>query len=176
MHGEIGFLGGNIIMDRFEGIVHWMSQKLSWVAFIGIVAMMALTTADITGRYVFGRPITGAFDASGLIGLVIVAAALADTQISRGHVSVDFLVLKLRGRLKTVTIFVGYLISLGVFLLIVWRGIAYGIYWQRIGEVTQTVRIPFWPFAFVIAIGAIQICLVLTVDILKSLGKASKKR
>ena len=160
---------------RFERIVHWLSERLNWVALGGIVAMMVLTTADVTGRYVFGRPITGAFDATGLIALIIVALALATTQIRRGHISVDFLVFKLRGRPRAVIVSMGNLISLGVFALIVWRSITYGVYWWHIGEVSQTVKIPFWPFACVIAIGAMQICLVLLVGLIKSLAEVVRK-
>lgn len=162
-------------MVKIEKIIYWLSDKLSWVAAVGLIGMMGLTVADVIGRRLFDKPITGSFDAVSLIGLLIVATAMALTQVKRGHVSVDFLVQKLNFKPRTILLGITYLVGAFLFGLIAWQGLKYGNALLARGEVSQTVKIPLAPFAYVISFSCLMLCLVLIVDFLKSLTEVIKK-
>ena len=155
---------------RFEKAVHWLSDKLQWISYAGLVVLMVGTCADVIGRYVFSNPILGVFDGTGLIGCMIVSFGLAKTQVLRGHTSVQILTERLGPRPKAIMQSIGWFISFCLFAMITWRGFLFAATMQRVGEYTMTVKIPIAPFAYVMTAGCGLLTLVLLVDFLKSLG------
>jgi TRAP-type C4-dicarboxylate transport system permease small subunit len=162
-------------MVKLENIIFWISDKLNWIALVGIVVMMVLTTLDVIGRFVFNSPIEGNYDITGLIGLSIVAAAMSRTQFAKGHVAVDFLIRFFKPRLRAAVESTTFLISIILFGLIAWYGFFYGNALLAAGEVSQTVKIPFAPFAYIISISFLALCLALVIDFAKSIREVFKR-
>jgi len=162
-------------MVLFERVVHWLSKRFNWIAAVSIGAMMVLTCADVLGRYFFRSPIPGTYEVTGLLGLVVISFAMAHTQSVRGHVSLDFLVLKLRQRLRAITLSIGYLVSLGLSVLITWRSAMYAASLWQVGEASPTEKIPYAPFAYLITIGFAALSLILLIDFLRTLAGEQRK-
>ncbi|MBW2065030.1 MAG: TRAP transporter small permease [Deltaproteobacteria bacterium] len=166
---------------RLTGVVHfhravrWMSEKLQWISFVAIVALMFGTCADVIGRYLFDNPILGVFDATGLVGCVIVSFGLARTQVLRGHTSVQILISRLGQRPRAIIQSAGWLISSGLFGMLTWRSFLFANSMRRVGEYTMTVKIPTAPFAFVMAVACGLLTLVLLADFLNSLAEIKRK-
>ena len=55
--------------------------------------MIVLTCANIFSRLIWG-PIRGTYELMGYFGAIVTALALGYTQIKKGHISVDILVLR----------------------------------------------------------------------------------
>src|SRR5688572_6536462 len=55
-----------------------------------LFAMMALTFVDVVARYVFNRPIRGAFELTELLLLVLIFAGLPLVSHADEHVTMDF--------------------------------------------------------------------------------------
>jgi len=68
-----------------------------------------------------------------------------------------------------------HLLGIVLFALLAWRSYEYGRVLQDTGEVSMTQGIPFYPFVYAIALCCIPVCLVLLVELLKSVLKAVKK-
>lgn len=162
-------------MTIFKKLVQWLSEKLNWIAAFGIVVLMVLTCADVFLRYFFRSPVRGTYEISGLIALVVISFALAETQMKRAHISVDFIALMLPRRLRAVLRCMVYLVSLGLTVLFAWRSAAYAQSLWQIGETSQTEKIPFAPFVLVMSAGFAVLCLVLLVEFFKSLMEATEK-
>jgi len=162
-------------MADFKRIVFWLCRKFNWVAAAGILALMTLTFSDVVLRSLFGTPVRGTYEVSGLIGLVMISFALGQTQVRRSHISVDLLPLLLPRRARAALSSMVYLVSLCLSLLFSWRSAVYAHSLYQIGETTQTEKIPFAPFEYTIAAGFAMLCLVLLVDFLNSLSEALKK-
>jgi TRAP-type C4-dicarboxylate transport system permease small subunit len=160
-------------MVIFEKTIRRLSKYLNWIALAGIVVTMLLTSADVIGRY-FGHPIRGTFDGVGLLSLIIVAFALAQTQILKGHISVDFLINKLGQTSRKFVLRAGYFISICLFALLAWGSISYSFSLNSVNEVSQTVKIPLWPFALIIGINIAVLCLVLILDLIKFQTKGNE--
>jgi len=161
-------------LDRLEKLVNISSRWLNWVAGAGMVAMLALIVADVIGIKVFKWPIPGGIEIVGFLGVIITAFAVAYTQVMRGHIQVEFLVMRLPKRLNDgISAFV-FLLGLALFVLLAWRSAQYGYALQRTGEVSMTQGIPFYLLVYAITLACVPVCLSLLAGFLRSVTKAVK--
>jgi TRAP-type C4-dicarboxylate transport system permease small subunit len=151
----------------------WTSRTLNWVAGWSLVGMMLLTSADIVLR-LFRRPILGTYEMVGFLGAVVASLAMAQTTLERGHVAVQVVVSKFSPQIQEVIYLVTHLLSLLLFALLAWEGVSYGNDFRASGEVSLTLRMPFYPVVYGVAFSAAVVCLVLFVDILQVLTKRAE--
>ena len=156
-------------MANLLGIGLRVSRFLYGVAGVTLVFMMLLTVVDVILR-IFGRPITGTYEMVGFSGAVVIGFALPFTSWIRGHVYMEFLIQRfpkhVRDRMNLSTRVVGIIL----FLLIAYNLIIVGIDLQKSGEVSPTLRFPFYPVVYGVGICFFIECLVLFCDILKIRG------
>ncbi len=156
-------------MGSLLGIGLRLSRFLYGVAGVTLVFMMLLTVVDVILR-IFGRPITGTYEMVGFSGAVVIGFALPFTSWIRGHVYMEFLIQRLskqvRDRMNLFTRVIGIIL----FALIAYNLIIVGIDIQKSGEVSPTLRFPFYPVVYGVGICFFIECLVLFCDILKIRG------
>ena len=162
-------------IERWEKFANSSSNWLNWVAGAGLVAMVSLIMADIIGIKFFKWPIPGAIEMVGFLGVVVTAFAIAYTQILRGHIQVEFFVMRLPRRAQASITALVSLLGIALFALLAWRSYDFARVLQSTGEVSMTQGIPFYPFVYAIAFCCIPVCLVLLVEFLKSVTKVVKK-
>ncbi|MBA7698203.1 hypothetical protein ES703_106878 [subsurface metagenome] len=162
-------------IERLEKFAHSSSNWVNWVAGVGLVAMLCLVVADIIGIKLFKHPIPGAIEMVAFLGVVVTGFAIAYTQVVKGHIQVEFFVMRLPKRAKAGVIALVSLLGMVLFGLLAWQSYEFGRTLQVTGEVSMTQRIPFYPFVYAIAFCCLPICLVLLVEFLKSVTKAVKK-
>ncbi len=162
-------------IERLEKFAHSSSHWVNWVAGVGLVAMFGLIVADIIGIKFFKQPIPGAIEMVGFLGAVVTAFAIAFTQVRRGHIQVEFFVMRLPKHAQAGVTALVSLLGIALFGLLAWQSYDFGRTLQVTGEVSMTQRIPFYPFVYAIAFCCLPICLLLVVDFLKSVTKAVKK-
>ena len=160
---------------RLEKFANSFSNWLNWGAGVGLVAMLALTVADIIGIKLFKHPIPGGIEIVAFLGVVVAGFAMAYTQVLRGHIHVEFVVMRLPKRAQGVISAFVTLLGLALFVLLAWRSYDYGLALRAAGEVSMTQRIPFYPFVYALAFCCVPLCLVLLVEFLKSIMKAVGK-
>ena len=117
-----------------------------------LLAMMLLTTVDVVARYVFNRPLRGAFEVTELLLLVLIFAGLPLVSFTNEHAVMDFIdrVLgrrALRGLQGAVEL-VSALLMLGLAWL-VW-GRADRIWAYR--DATDVLRVLYGPFVYFMAL------------------------
>ena len=162
-------------IERIERLTNALSKWLNWVAGIGLVGMLGLIIADIIGIKLFSNPIDGAIEIVAFLGVLVTAFAIAYTHVTGGHIKVEFLILRLPARAQSIIATFVFLLGIILFALLAWRSYEYGRVLQTTGEVSMTQGIPFYPFVYALAFCCIPICLVLLVELLKSVLKAVKK-
>jgi TRAP-type C4-dicarboxylate transport system permease small subunit len=117
-----------------------------------LLAMMALTVVDVVARYVFGRPVRGAFEVTELMLLVLIFAGLPLVSFSDEHAVMDFIdrMLGSRGQ-RWLERLVQAACAAFMFLLawLVWRK-ADRIWAYR--DATDVLRIVYGPFVYFMAI------------------------
>ena len=138
------------------------------MAGVSLTLVMGLTVADVFLR-ILGMPIVGAFELVAFLGSIVIGFSIPFTSWVRGHIFVDFLVIKfpMRSR-KGIHIFTR-LLGLVLFGLIGWNLWKMGADLQRSGEVSPTLHIPFYPVVYGIGVVCLIQVLVMIADIVKVL-------
>ena len=117
-----------------------------------LLSMMALTVIDVVARYVFSRPVRGAFEVTELMLLVLIFAGLPLVSFSDEHAVMDFIdrILGSRGQ-RWLERLVQAACAAFMFLLawLVWRK-ADRIWAYR--DTTDVLRIVYGPFVYFMAI------------------------
>lgn len=158
-----------------EREAHRLSIVLLGTGAVVLAVMMFLTGADVFLRYLFNRPITGSYELTEFMMLLVVFFGLAYTQVKRGHVSVDLVVRRLSERAQAVTNSIAFLVSLGIFSLISWQIVLLAKDKCAKGHVSRVLGVPYCPFLFMAAFAATVLCLVFLIDFIGSLTKGREK-
>jgi TRAP-type C4-dicarboxylate transport system permease small subunit len=161
-------------MNTFEKFANWLASRAYWVAGAAIVSMMLLTCADIVLR-LFRMPIPGTYELVCFMGAVAVAFAMAHTSNENGHVAVSLVVRLFPNRVQGAIEIITNTFVLILFILIAWRSVMYAESLRVTGEVSLTLKLPFYPFIYGIAFSAAVVCLVKIMDIYKSFLKVFSK-
>lgn len=140
------------------------------------VLIMVLVVADVIGRYVFNRPISGTLEVIELMMPAVVFFSFAYVEAQDGHVKVDFILSHFPKRIRTCAEGVASCIALTVFGIIAWQSVLRFFYLQQQGEVTGYFRIPISPFPLILAFGALLYCCQLIIKIISSFHRAWNTR
>jgi len=151
-------------------VTRWSSRTLNWVAGWSLVGMMCLTCADIFLR-LFRHPILGTYEIVGFLGAMVASLAMAQTTLERGHVAVQVVVTRFSPRTQEIIYLITHLLSVILFALLAVECVRYGNDFRVSGEVSLTLRMPFYPVVYGIALSAVVVCLVLVVDVLQVVTK-----
>jgi TRAP-type C4-dicarboxylate transport system permease small subunit len=153
-------------MRVLEKISRILNRTFVLIAGAFMVAMILITCANIFLRIVW-VPIKGTFELMGFFGAVATALVLGHTQLKKAHISVDILVNGFSPRIRTVFNGVNYLICMIFFAVLGWQISRLATTLWKTGEVTETLRIVYYPFTYGVALGCFLLALVLLVDLLK---------
>jgi TRAP-type C4-dicarboxylate transport system permease small subunit len=157
-------------MKRFLAAVKGASSALSVVAGAALLFLMLLTIADVVLR-VLGHPIVGTYELVAQGGAIAIGLSLPLTSWVRGHIYVDSFVARLPRLPRAMLNIATRLLVLGLFLLLGWNLLKYALDLRRAGEVTPTLRVPFFPVVLGLALSCLIECLVMVADILKVFRK-----
>lgn len=158
------------IFQAFQHTIFRGVHALDMLAAAAIVAMMALTCADVVLRF-FRKPITGTYEVVAFLGALSVSCAVAHTSAEKGHVAVNLVVRLLPKRVQGLVESVIALLSFLLFALVAWQSVLYGLASQRAGEVSLTLQIPLYPIIYGVAFGTGAVCLVCLVDLFDAILK-----
>ncbi|MFP4308922.1 MAG: TRAP transporter small permease [Desulfococcaceae bacterium] len=160
-------MSGNV-MESLSRAVRGINRALVLLGGVALVAMMLLTSANIFLRTVW-LPIRGTFELMGFLGAVAVSFSLGYTQLGRGHIAVDVLFHRFPGGVVRFLTGLNSVICGGFFSLLAWQVGKKGLILMRTGEVSETLRIPFYPVAFGVAAGCGFLTLVFVADLVRVL-------
>jgi TRAP-type C4-dicarboxylate transport system permease small subunit len=156
-------------MQTVVRIVSKLSRWVRVIAGAALTFMILMTVADVILRS-FRRPIRGTYELVGLSGAVIFAFSLPITSWLKGHVCVDFVILKFPQPARNALNIVTKCLGMGLFLLMGSNLMILGMEIYRAGEMSPTLHVPFYPIIYAIGICCYFQCLVLLCDIMKSFG------
>lgn len=163
-------------MKILHAISHYLIRALVVFGGVFLIAMVLLTNLNIVSRLVW-MPVRGTFELMGFCGAVVAAFALAHTQSKRGHIAVDVLINTFSERTRSVLQCVNNAVCLAFFILAAWQiGERAGVL-RRSGEVTETLRIVYYPFTYAVGLGFAALALWFLVDLVSRLrpGEGAKR-
>ena len=153
----------------------WISGKLAYLGAVALLGMMLLTTADVAGRYIFNKPIMGAFELTEFMVLILIFSFLAQAQSEKTHVSVDLFFSRLPKKLRILMSLFNHIICLVLMGLIAWMSAVRAIELKTFAEASSNLQIPKYPFAFFVVIGCVVLCLEYIRDLIR-LGKLKETK
>ena len=151
----------------------WLDRALGAAAAVLLLGLVAITTADVIGRYIFNWPLRGAFEITELLLLALIFAGLPLVSRADEHVTLDFIdaLLGARGRRLLRRI-----VDLACGLLIL--GLAWRV-WIKAGKIagygdtTDVLRIPVGPFVYFMAL---MVAITAVVHLIKAVLPAPPER
>jgi TRAP-type C4-dicarboxylate transport system permease small subunit len=159
------------VLDKIERYNRRLSNWFEWLAFLGLLVMMVVTCVDVVGAKIFRWPLPGSIEIVQLAQTVAIAFGASMALILGRHIRVEFFVKVLPRRLAAVINSIILLLGLGLFMVLVWRLTELGYLVQTSGDYSETIHIPYYPFAYGIALACIPVCVVFFLEFLKSLKK-----
>jgi TRAP-type C4-dicarboxylate transport system permease small subunit len=156
-------------LNQLDKFTRSFSRSLEWVGVIGILLMFLVNFVDVVGAKFFRWPLPGSVEIISFSQIVAIAPAIAFTLILGRHIRVEFIVDRFPRRIRAAISSISSFLSLILFALILWQSYLYGVSLQKSGEIGSTSYLPFYPFAYLIALCSIPVCLVFLMEVLKSL-------
>ncbi len=163
------------MFEKFENFNHKVSNWFEWVGLTGILLMMVITCIDVVGAKVFQWRLFGAIDIVMLSQIVAISFATSMSLILGRHIKVEFFIMRIPIFIQGIINCIVFILELCLFGLIIWRLFELGYSFQTSGEMSQTADIPYFPFAYGIAIASVPIVFILLSNFFKSFGRIIRK-
>lgn len=156
-------------MSWLDRTTRFLNRLLVFCGGMFLVGMVVLTCANIVSRVVW-EPIQGTFELMGYFGAVVTASALAYTQVNRGHIAVNVLILRFSKKTQRRLNGFNDAACALFFGMVTWQIVLKANGFMKTGEVSETLRVIFYPFTYIVAAGCGLMALVFVVDFLHEIG------
>jgi TRAP-type C4-dicarboxylate transport system permease small subunit len=147
------------------------------VAAVSIFIMMILVVANILGRYLFNKPIAGAFEVTEALLVVIIMLALAVTQYQDAHIRVTIVT----RRMPPYWAHIARIFSLALgAVFFAWCAYATWLFAAQSYSFNEqewgTITFPLYPFKFVVFIGVVLLAIQFVFDTISEVMKPAPEQ
>lgn len=152
MSAAASVLADNSTLSRLDRLFFRLESLLTLAGGFAIFLLVLLATVNILGRWIFSSPISGYVDWVEQAMAFIAFLGIAYTQRMGGHIRMDILVGKFRGRYLWFTELVTTLLMLAVTSVLIYG--SYMHFWRAytIGDSSLDINLPTWPAKMVVPI------------------------
>ena len=161
--------------NKLQKLTEGINRFFIWISGAALLLMMTVGFANVVSR-LFWRPIRGSFEIIGFLGAVTIALTMGFTQIRKNHVAVDIITNKYNKTWQHITTALGYMITAPFFLVVAWQVGVWGTTILQNGETSETLRIIYYPFVYIVAAGYVFLSLTLFLDLFQSVSTLMKIR
>lgn len=158
-----------------EKSVNLLARWLNWMSGLAILAVMIILCINVLSRDFFGMPLKGAVDLVSQMGVLVIAGAIAYTQVLKSHIRISLLMDKLSKPVRTFLTALIDTIGAALFAVISWQSILFAKEANKIGELSEVLKLPIAPFAAVVSAGCIALTLVLLADLIGAISRRRDK-
>jgi TRAP-type C4-dicarboxylate transport system permease small subunit len=151
-------------MDPLFSALKWLSKILNTIAGVAVTVMMLMTVIDVLLR-AGGRPIVGTFEIVSLLLALVIGFGIPQVSLDRGHVYMEFVLEKISPRARDLLNIFTRILCLILFFFIGYNLFNVGARFHASGEVSSTIKIPFYPVAYGVGICCLLECCVFLFDI-----------
>ena len=161
-------------IGSLESAANVISNILVHISMGMLLVMMLLGFADVMGRYLLNRPITGTLEIFEILLPGIVVFSLAYAQRAKAHIAVDIFYARFPSPVRKI---VGLAINIWAilfFAIVAWRSTLIAILHWHTGRKISNLEVPIYAVDLFVPVGAMAICLVLISELLRSLTRTRK--
>lgn len=156
-------------MEELYGVLVRVSKALNAIGALALTLAMLMTVADVVGRAA-GHPIIGTYELVSLSLAVIIGFGIPMVSLDKGHVQMEIIQEKLSPRGQDIMNTFTRILCILLFALIGFNLIGVGREFHVSGEVSPTIRLPFYPVPYGVAICCFLECFVFVFEIVKIWG------
>jgi len=143
-----------------------VSKILSYIGAVALTFMMLLTVADVILR-AGGRPILGTYEIVAFSLALVIGFTIPQVSLDRGHVLMEIVLDKVSKRSKTILNTFTRLLCIILFVIIGYNLFSVGNELHTSGEVSSTLKLPFYPIAYGVGVCCFIECFVFIFDIIR---------
>ena len=170
MAGHANVLTDDSLLSAIDQKLNQFGQFLALISGLAVFSLMILAVLSVGGRNFFNQPLAGYVDWIEQAMPLIAFMGISYTQRNGGHIRMDMLVGKLKGRVLYLAELVTTIAILSVMLLLVWgswehfaRSFDFGSpLWSR--DSTIDIGLPLWPAKLLAPFAFGVLCLQLCVQ------------
>jgi len=152
-------LTDNTMLSRLDQALFWLETKLALLGGIAVFSLMVLAVISVGGRNFANAPLPGYVDWIEQAMPLIAFVGVAYTQRLGGHIRMDILIGRLRGRALWLVELLSTLVMLILMVLLVWGTFSHFLraldfsapYWS--GDSSMDIGIPIWPSKLIVPVG-----------------------
>ncbi len=152
--------------NAFDVFLRVCKVVLNTIASAALTFMMFLTVTDILLR-AFGHPLVGTYEIVSLALALVIGFGIPPVSMDRGHVYMEILLEKLSPRGRAIMNTSTRVVCIILFALIAYNLFSVGSEFHSSGEVSPTIKLPFFPVAYAVGVCCYIECLVFIRDIVR---------
>ena len=141
---------------------------------VSLLALTLLATMNVALRF-FQVPVGGTYEIVSFLGAIVTAGALGYTQKRKDHIVVDILSEKFPAKVKRVLDRASHALILVFFSVVSWQTFVYAKRLLRTGELSETLKIAYYPFVFLVGIGFAVLALTILLDLIETVWTRGDK-
>ena len=153
-------------METLFRILQKVGKILNHIGGVALTFMMFLTVADVLMR-AGGHPILGTYELVSLTLAIVIGFTIPKVSLDRGHVYMEILLEKLSKRDKAIMNTFTRVLCLILFAIIGYNLMLIGKEFHTSGEVSSTLKLPFFPISYFVGVCCFVECFVFMFDIVK---------
>lgn len=153
-------------METLSRILLGVSKILNYIGGAALTFMMFLTVADVLLR-AGGHPILGTYELVSLTLAIVIGFSIPKVSLDRGHVYMEILLEKLSKRDKAIMNTFTRVLGIILFGIIGYNLFLIGNEFHASGEVSSTLKLPFFPISYFVGVCCFIECFVFIFDIAK---------
>ena len=150
-------------MDGAFNILKYLCKILNFVAGVALTIMMLLTVVDVVLRAA-SYPFVGTFEVVSLLMGIVISFGIPQVSLDKGHVYMEFLVERLSPNGKAFMYTFTRILCIFLFACIAYNMIKIGARFHASGEVSPTIKIPFYPLPYAVSVCCFLECFVFMFD------------
>jgi tripartite ATP-independent transporter DctM subunit len=143
-------------VERVEGFEKRIEPAIRYLNAAGActsLLMVILVTAHVLSRALFKKPLVGTVELEELMIVILVFCGIAYTQITRSHISVDFVTARLSKGMQSVVATATSLVNTLFFMALTWQSLVLSQEQMSDGTATFDLQIPLFWVMWIIALG-----------------------
>jgi C4-dicarboxylate transporter, DctQ subunit len=143
---------GDRLLRLSDRVYGYLEDFLTAVAALFIFVLMLLGVGEVIGRRLLNKPIPGHIDIVEVMMITFTMLAIAYCQRHGGHIRMELLVSKLRGRVMWAVELFGILVALFLIYFIIQGAWSHFLRSLQIGDSTLDIQLPTWPSKLLAAV------------------------
>lgn len=159
------------LLSRLDKQLYKLERILALVSGLAVFSLMILAVVSVGGRNTLNMPLPGYVDWIEQVMPLIAFMGISYTQRDGGHIRMDILIGKLRGRTLWGAEFITTLAMLVLMLLLVWGSWAHfdrsfdmsRPFWSNDSSID--IAIPLWPAKLLVPVAFSVLCLRLSLQL-----------